>query len=271
MAAAINTPVEHLLLAPGSELLIRLLPTVLSVGRVCVASRSYGDHANAWGNAEVRLTESIDPLEEAGGSDAVVVCNPNNPDGRRWPIDRLRETRRALADKRGWLIIDEAYADLDPEQSMVGDGGRDGLIVLRSFGKFFGLAGVRLGAMVAPPSVRAAMNERLGVWPVAGPTLTIGTEAYGDIEWQIDTRRTLSAARGALDAVLQKRGLDVVGGTDLYRFVRVADARAVWRGLAERGIYVRRFDWCNRHLRIGLPTSDKELQRLSEALGEVTP
>ena len=271
MSSAFGVEPEQLVLAPGSELLIRLLPTILSVRRVCVAARSYGDHVSAWRSAGADLTESLDPLDEIDQCDAVVVCNPNNPDGRQWSPDRLRVAQERLAAKGGWLIVDEAYMDLEPESSMLAGQSTDGLVVLRSFGKFYGLAGARLGALFASPSILEAMSERLGVWPVSGPTLAIGAEAYINRSWQADTRQRLASARAELDRVLRRHGLDVVGGTDLFRFVRTPSAESWWLGLAGQGIYTRRFDWCDKSLRIGLPASDEALERLCNALHHVSP
>ena len=270
MAAALHVPADSLLLAPGSEILIRLLPTILQAEKVCVAADSYGDHAKVWQNTDCELTVARDPLLEADSCDVVVVCNPNNPDGRTWATERLSLVRRSLLSRDGTLIIDEAYADLCPEMSLAGEAGKGGLIVLRSFGKFFGLGGVRLGAMVAAPPLLDAMRERLGVWPVAGPTLEIGAAAYRDLEWQDGTRRQLAARRKALDDVLIGNGISIKGGTDLYRFVGVRDAHTVWHRLASHGIYVRKFEWCDRSLRIGMPASGADLSRLDESLGKIS-
>lgn len=271
MATAIGASAEHLLLAPGSEILIGLLPLVLQATRVCVTARSYGDHAKAWQNTDVQLIEDDDPLDLVGQSDVLVLCNPNNPDGRTWSVEQLLAAADSLQKRGGWLIIDEAYADLDPTRSVVGYGGQSGLIVLRSFGKFYGLAGLRLGAMVAPRPVLDAMRHYLGVWPVSGPALKIGTEAYRDVAWQDYNRQRLAAARASLDNVLRLCGVEVIGGTDLFRLIRVADAESCWRDLAERGIYVRRFDWSEHFLRLGLPPSEDALRRLKIALLETNP
>lgn len=271
MSSAVGGESKQLVLAPGCELLIRLLPTILSVQRVSVVARSYSDHANAWRRAKAELIESPDPLSEIDRCDAVVICNPNNPDGRCWSREELRAARERLAARGGWLIIDEAYMDLYPEQSMLVDPLKDGLIVMRSFGKFFGLAGLRLGALFGPPTILSAMSERLGVWPVSGLALAIGVEAYRDASWQTETRRRLAVARAELDRVLQRRGLSVIGGTELYRLVRADCAENWWTGLGEQGIYTRRFDWCDEILRFGLPASDAELVRLDNALENISP
>ncbi|MYJ95456.1 MAG: aminotransferase class I/II-fold pyridoxal phosphate-dependent enzyme, partial [Proteobacteria bacterium] len=196
----------------------------------------------------------------------VVICNPNHPDGRRFKPNEVEAAHRRLGERGGWLVIDEAFADLEPDLSRARQGGADHLLVLRSIGKFYGLAGLRLGALIAPVEVRNRMQARMGVWSVSTPALAIGATAYSDRAWQTATRRRLAEARRRLDELLQERQCRVVGGTDLFRFAEVADARGLWQQLAHRGIYVRRFQWSTRHLRIGLPGNANEAHRLREAL-----
>lgn len=266
MAHAWGVPTKHLIMAPGSELLIRLLPTVLSPRRIVIQSPTYGDHARVWRTAGCKTVELEEPLAEAGHADAIIVCNPNNPDGHIFSTDELEQARKRQAARNGWLIVDEAYADLVPMHSLTPQGGSDNLIILRSFGKFFGLAGVRLGAMIGPEPVLSLMSGRLGVWPVSGPALCIGQQAYRDQVWQQATRDRLSAARRRLDRILIQAGLSPAGGCDLFRLVETPDATDLWRRLAQRGVYVRRFDWSDRLLRIGLPRDAEAESRLAEAL-----
>ena len=266
MAEAFGAPDDSLVLSPGSELLIRLLPMILSPRRVVVLSPTYGDHTRVWRATNCEVIEANDPLAEAGRADAIIVCNPNNPDGRVFSTAELERTRMQLAAHNGWLIVDEAYADLTPTHSLAPYGGKDNLIVLRSFGKFFGLAGLRLGALIGPGYILHHMSERLGVWPVSGPALAIGRQAYSDHAWQAETRGRLKAARLRLDALLAGAGLSVAGGCDLFRLVRAPDAVRLWRRLAGRGIYVRRFDWSDHLLRIGLPPDTEAEHRLAAAL-----
>ncbi|MEM9572546.1 MAG: threonine-phosphate decarboxylase CobD [Pseudomonadota bacterium] len=266
MAAAIGASPHSILLAPGSELLIRLLPDCLPARRVAILSPTYGDHADAWARSGTDIVRSEHPLEAAAEVDAVVVTHPNNPDGRRFDLEALEQARRTLTARGGYLIIDEAYADLHPEQSLASHAGADGLIILRSFGKFFGLAGVRLGATLAPANVRERLAARLGVWPVSGAALEIGTRAYADTAWQTETRHRLAAAAARLDAVFSRAGLPPCGGTDLFRYIEVADAHEAFAHFARLGIYVRRFEWSKRHLRIGLPATQVAETRLAEAL-----
>ncbi|MEL7028925.1 MAG: threonine-phosphate decarboxylase CobD [Pseudomonadota bacterium] len=266
MAAAIGAPSSSVLPAPGSEMLIRLLPDVLRLDRIAILSPTYGDYGVAWRRTPATVMETDDPLAMAGCVDAVIVCNPNNPDGRIFDTHALDLARQNLAARGGWLIVDEAYADLAPELSLAPQGGAEGLVLLRSFGKFFGLAGLRLGALIAPQGLRDAMAERLGVWPVSGAALEIGARAYADAAWRRDMRGRLKVAAARADVRLEACGLKPVGGTDLYRFVQVADAHGVFDRLARAGVYVRRFDWSSTHLRIGLPATQEAFDRLEAAL-----
>jgi len=266
MAAAFGAPERAVLAAPGSELLIRLLPAVLAPRRVAILAPSYGDHARAWRAAGREVVETPDPLAEANSADAVVICNPNNPDGRRFPPDEIEAAHRRLSQRGGWLVIDEAFADLEPGLSRAQQGGSGHLLVLRSIGKFYGLAGLRFGALLGPLQVLERMRALLGVWSVSTPALAIAAAAYSDRAWQTATRSRLARARRHLDELLRQRQCRVLGGTDLFRYVEVADARGLWQQLARKGIYVRRFPWSPRRLRIGLPANPEEARRLKEAL-----
>lgn len=267
MARAIGVQPDALVLAPGSELLIRLLPSVLSAKTIAILSPSYGDHARAWRGDGRTMIETSDPLALAEKVDAIIICQPNNPDGRVFSADALENGMARMKRKSGWLIIDEAYADLAPNLSLARHVEYSNVVILRSFGKFFGLAGLRLGGLIAPQPLRAAMRERLGAWPVSGAALEIGARAYADLAWQDQTRQTLTKARIALDAVLTQAGIKGITGTDLFRYIETpGNAHALWTHLAHNGIYARRFEWTERLLRLGLPKDQKSLARLQAAL-----
>ena len=266
MAAAFGLPERAVGVVPGSELLIHLLPTLLQPRRIAVLAPSYGDHARVWGAAGIEVTETSDPLAEAGKADAVVICNPNNPDGRRFPPEQVEAARCRLGRRGGWLIIDEAFADLEPDLSSAPRVPAGNLLVLRSTGKFFGLPGLRLGALLGPPEFLQLLAQRLGGRSVSTPALAIGAAAYADRAWQSATRRRLAQARQRLDRVLLPGPCRVVGGTDLFRYVEVPNAHGLWRQLSGQGIYVRRFPWSRSHLRIGLPKDAAAEAKLQAAL-----
>lgn len=257
-ARAFGAPAERVAAVPGSEAAIRLLPDLLAARRVAIAPVTYGGHAEAWRAAGGRITISPEDAE------AWVVVNPNNPDGRRTPPDMLLSSAG-----RRWTVVDEAFVETTPELSLAGRAqGR--LVVLRSFGKFYGLAGLRLGFVVADESLILRLKARLGDWPVCADAIAAGLAAYADPDWAERARGRLVRDAARLDRMLTRSGLAVVGGTSLFRLARVQDARAVFLRLAGAGILCRPFE--DPHLlRFGLPGRPADWARLEAALSGDRP
>jgi cobalamin biosynthetic protein CobC len=206
-------------------------------------------------------------LVDIGQADAavIVVVNPNNPDGWVTPPALLRAMAGRQAERGGWLIVDEAYADLDPAHSIAAEAG-GALIVLRSFGKFYGLPGLRLGFVLADPPVTDRFRAFLGDWPVSTAAISAGLAAYADRDWAARTRDRLTRQAGRLDRALERGGFEVVGGTGLFRLGRCADGETRFAALAGHGVLVRPFQQDARLLRFGLPQNRSEWQRLEAAL-----
>lgn len=252
--------------APGTQALLQVLPEIIvPKGPVAVLSPTYSEHAHLWRVNGYPVME-VGDLDSVGNAAVVVVVNPNNPDGRLYDVTRLEALRSRLAASGGLLVVDEAFADVTPEISMASRAGADGLLILRSFGKFFGLAGLRLGFAVGNEMLIDFLAARLGPWAVSGPAIEIGTRALRDFDWIDQTRIALVAARTRLDAVLKSSGLKIIGGTDLYRLAKAKDTKARYEQLGRAGILVRRFDEHPDWLRFGLPGDDAAFERLSEAL-----
>lgn len=244
--------------APGSEALIRRLPSLLPARRIGVSARTYGGHAEAW-----RLAGATCLSDDAGAVDLRLLVNPNNPDGLALSRDQI------LGLTEGLLIVDEAFADIDPALSvspLAGAPGHERLIVLRSFGKFYGLAGVRLGFLVGEPALASRVRQALGDWPVSGPAITVGLAAYADTTWVARTRGRLIQDAARLDALLHGAGFEVVGGTTLFRLARAADASRRFDVLARAGILTRPFPWDEALIRFGLPGPEPDWLRLANAL-----
>lgn len=253
--------------APGTQALIQLLPRLRPPSRVAVQSPTYNEHAHCWAAAghEVTAVPGIDALPD--GTDVCVVVNPNNPDGRQHPPSRLLELAAALARRGGWLVVDEAFADTCPDASVAPAAGVPGLVVLRSFGKFYGLAGLRLGFVLADTALLAAVEAALGPWSVSGPALEIGRRALEDDAWTAATRLRLEAAAASLDAdLLAAAGLEIVGGTPLFRLARTPAAATLCGALAAAGLWVRRFPDRPDLLRFGLPPDDAARDRLRQVV-----
>lgn len=251
--------------APGTQMLIQWLPRLRPPSRVAVVSPTYGEHAASWIAAGHDVIELGD-LEGAASADVVVITNPNNPDGRVFRPDELNHLANRLASNGGWLIVDEAFADTVPEVSLAGATARPGRILLRSFGKFFGLAGLRLGFALAPPDLAAALRAALGPWSVSGPAIEIGRRALADSDWIDATRTRLAEATRDLDALLASASLRVIGGTTLFRLAAHPRAPDLFERLGRAGILVRSFPDHPSRLRFGLPADQAATRRLRTAL-----
>lgn len=255
----------------GTEPALRLLPYVLGQKSAWVAGPTYGSHADAWQAAGV--TTGVVPDAQLEGSirerTALIVVNPNNPDGRLLDRERLLRLHALVAARDGVLVVDEAFAEVVPEWSVAGLAGSPGaerMLVLRSFGKFYGLAGVRLGFVVGAPPLMARVRAAIGDWPVSVDALLAGLAGYADRDWAERTRVQLARAARRLDELLRQHGFDIVGGTCLYRLVRSADAPGWFERLAAAGILTRPFQYDSSLLRFGLPGSAEAWRRLHEAL-----
>lgn len=244
----------------GSELGLRLVATIVVAERVAAVGPGYGGHLTAWGDADVGIVADI---EGGDGADVTVLANPNNPDGRR--VDRARLA--AAATRSRWLVVDEAFADAEPGHSLA-PLELPNTIVLRSFGKFYGLPGLRLGFIVAPPEIATRLRALIGDWPVATPVLRTATAAYRDTAWQARQRRFLEKSAARLDRLLIAARFAIAGGTALFRLARHADADNRFLSLAAAGILVRPFAARSGLLRFGLPDGRSQWHRLASALQE---
>jgi cobalamin biosynthesis protein CobC len=264
-AKAYGAPSEaHVVAAPGLQILLPMVAALVPPGRAAVLAPTYAEHARVAALAGHAVREAAE-IGALAGADLVIVVNPNNPDGRLIARDVLLARADALAP--GLLVIDEAFMDAGAaDASLAGEVARPNLVVLRSFGKFFGLAGLRLGFALAPPALATRLRAVLGPWAVSGPALAIGAVALADAAWIAATRARLATAVQRLDALLAGAGLEVAGGTALFRFVRTPAAGALFDRLGRAGIFVRRFAEQPTWLRIGLPGSETEWERLEKAL-----
>jgi cobalamin biosynthetic protein CobC len=267
--AAYRVPPESgIVAAPGTQMLIealpRLLQPLLPQAKVAVLGPTYGEHAPAWRKAGAAVRE-IGDLAEIGEANVVVLVNPNNPDGRIVAPDVLVELAARLAARGGLLVIDEAFADFAPEASLL-PVLPEGALVLRSFGKAYGLAGLRLGFAIGAPRLTDALRTLLGPWAVAGPALHVGAIALADGAWLAAAARDRAADSRRLDALLAPHGR-IVGGTVLYRLLETPEAPALFERLGRAGLYVRRFQHDPARLRFGLPGDEAEWARLGDVLG----
>jgi cobalamin biosynthetic protein CobC len=252
--------------APGTQSLLALVAGLLPPGRAAILGPTYAEHARAAALAGHRVAEVTD-ISQLGAAGLAVVVHPNNPDGRMSSRDDLIALADTLRGHAGLLVVDEAFIEVAPPgMSLAGDLGRGNIVVLRSFGKFFGLAGLRLGFALAAPDIASRLRTALGPWAVSGPALAIGQAALADTAWIEATRAALAQAAQRLDALLVGAGLRIVGGTSLFRLVETPVAAALFDWLGNAGILVRRFTAQPSWLRFGLPANEPEWERLAYAL-----
>jgi len=257
---------RSLLPLAGSQAAIQALPRLRARARVGVVSPCYAEHAEAWrreGHRLVELCEASVP-KALDRLDVLVVANPNNPSGRLIGTEQLLDWHARLATNGGWLVVDEAFMDCTPQHSLAAHSHLPGLVVLRSFGKFFGLAGARLGFALAHDQLLRALEELLGPWPVGGPTRLLGRVLLADAEGQRRQRQRLSADGVRLAALLSEQGLPPNGGCALFQTVCDADAVQLHEHLARAGILTRLF--MPLGLRFGLPDEEPGWARLEQAL-----
>jgi cobalamin biosynthetic protein CobC len=250
--------------APGTQVLISLLPLLWRRSRVVVLGPTYAEHAQAWRGAGHEVDE-VASLDQAGRAEILVLVNPNNPDGRILQRGTLLDLARDFSQRGGWLVIDEAFADFDDDGTVV-PSLPENAIVLRSFGKTYGLAGVRLGFAVAAPAMAARLRAMLGPWAVSGPAMAVGRQALRHREWRQAAGEARARDATRLDAMLGPFSDEAPQGTSLYRLVRSRQAPELFSHLGQWGIWVRRFQYDPSHLRFGLPGTEVGWQRLGDAL-----
>jgi cobalamin biosynthetic protein CobC len=260
------TSAGHVVPAPGTQILLPLVAGLAPPGRAAVLAPGYPEHARAALLAG-HTVSAMHGLEECGDATLVIVGNPNNPDGKVFARSDLLALAKELRRRNGVLVVDEAFMDVGPrEMSLAAEVAYGNVVVLRSFGKFFGLAGLRLGFALTAPPLAARLRATLGPWAVSGPALAVGTQALADTVWIERTRRRLDDAAQRLDEILSGLALTVIGGTSLFRLVQTPAANALFQHLGHAGIWLRAFPDQPNWLRFGLPANERAWRRLKAAL-----
>ncbi|MHC8321556.1 threonine-phosphate decarboxylase CobD [Pseudomonas sp. GB2N2] len=257
----------HVLPVAGSQMAIQLLPRLRRVGKVGVLSPCYAEHAEAWRRNGYIVREVLEQEVDffLDSLDVLVVVNPNNPTGLSLTPSRLLAWHSRLAQRGGWLVVDEAFMDNTPQLSLAPCAHQVGLIVLRSFGKFFGLAGVRLGFVLAERKLLKLLAEQVGPWGVSGPTRVVGQACLRDTEGHARQRVRTEQARERLALLLEVNGFKPQGGCALFQWVVTELAPELHKFMARRGILLRLFTHTTS-LRFGLPGEEADWARLEQAL-----
>lgn len=251
---------------PGTQALIQMLPRLMPCRTVGILGFTYQEHARVWREAGAEVTV-VDRLADLARFDVALVVNPNNPDGRLVPAADLAAVAFDMVGEGRRLIVDEAFVDvLSGDVSLAPRLPLPGVVVLRSFGKTWGLAGVRLGFALADAAFSDRVRAAFGPWAVSGPAIDVGIAAYGDRPWLAAARERLVHDAARLDGLLEGAGLRIVGGTPLFRTAEGTKAPVVFRRLGEAGVWVRRFPAVPSRLRLGIPSGEGEWRRLAAAL-----
>ena len=255
----------------GSQMAIQLLPRLRRVGKVGVLSPCYAEHAEAWRRNGYIVREVLEQEVDffLDSLDVLVVVNPNNPTGLSLTPARLLDWHTRLAQRGGWLVVDEAFIDNTPHLSLAPFAHQVGLIVLRSFGKFFGLAGVRLGFVLAERKLLKLLAEQVGPWAVSGPTRVLGQSCLRDTEGQTQQRVRAEGASGRLASLLGGDRVKPQGGCALCQWLITDRAEELHEFMARRGILLRLFTH-NSSLRFGLPGDEADWARLDAAFNALT-
>lgn len=235
--------------AHGASALISRLPALAPAGRVQITMPTYNEHAASFAAHGWQVSDTA-------GADARVLVHPNNPDGRLWSVNDVSAPL---------TVIDESFADVAPDRSLVDLAACEGVVVLKSFGKFWGLAGLRLGFAIAKPATIARLSDLCGPWAVSGPALRVGAMALRDRAWAEETRARLARDAARLDALMTRVGAENARGATLFRLYDVDDAATLQKQLAQHRIWTRIFPYSNSLIRVGLPAPDRWSQ-LEEAL-----
>jgi cobalamin biosynthetic protein CobC len=269
VAIAFSAPSSaHIAASPGTQMLMPLLAqiAVQRGAKSCgVLSPAYAEHARTARIAGLPVTEVSD-VTDLDAFDYAIVINPNNPDGRVTDRDTLLSLADTMRDKGGLLVVDEAFVETGYGESIADACHSESRIVLRSFGKFYGMAGIRLGFAITHPDITAALESRLGPWAISGPALHIATEALADKMWSDAMRLRLREEAERLNELLKNTGLAIAGGTSLFTLVRDERVSDLFDHLASNGILTRIFDERPDDLRFGLPGNEMEWRRLEMAL-----
>ena len=255
----------------GTQAAIQAVPRLRTPGRIGVPSPAYSEHAEWWRAAghEVIPFAGLPSDEGLAGLDSLVWINPNNPTGEQVTRSRLLECHERLAEQGGWLVVDEAFMDAEPGETLVPETGRPGLVVYRSLGKFFGLAGLRAGLVFGPSHLCDRLEETLGPWSVSHPARYLMQQALMDTDWQRATATRLKADSDRLFGMLSEAGLTPRGGTPLFVYCAHDNPRSLADILAEQAVLVRVFD-NPPALRFGLPGRESEWQHLERALNDLS-
>ena len=200
----------------GSQSVIQSLPSVLNEKQlfpILLPDFGYKEHQKHWQKtnelafySSLNEKKAISSIHEALGRNNqqhVLVINPNNPTAAMISAEQLLAIAERLADG-AHLVVDEAFMDFSPECSLLKHEIPENVVVMRSFGKFFGLAGLRLGFVFSSnKEILHSIDERLGLWQVNNPAQFIANKALADEKWIKDRQAKIVIMKQAMHKLFQ--------------------------------------------------------------------
>ena len=252
---------SEIIAGPGTQSILQNLPLLFPSRKIVILTPTYSEHQYTWEQAGNKVVP-VNTLSAVPHDVIAVVVNPNNPDGRKHQVEDLLK----LSENLELLVVDEAFCDNSPDLSIIPHLAKHKILVLRSLGKFFGLAGLRLGFALGMPVITRQLAARLGPWAVSRPAIEIGTRALLDSSWFSEMQETLNSKSSRLNRILDKEKLSIIGGTDLFTLITTDHAFELYNALANAGILVRRFENHPKWLRMGLPGVEIEWQKFEFVL-----
>jgi cobalamin biosynthetic protein CobC len=252
---------SEIMAGPGTQSILKNLPLLFPKREICILTPTYSEHQYTWEQAGNKVLP-VNTLNAVPHDIVAVVVNPNNPNGRKYQVEDLIN----LSENLELLVIDEAFCDYLPDLSVIPHLAKHKILVLRSLGKFFGLAGLRLGFAVGMPEITQQLLLRLGPWAVSGPAIEIGTRALSDTSWVSEMRKILKSQSLRLNNILEKQNISILGSTTLFTLIKTDYASEIFSALAAEGILLRQFENYKTWLRIGLPGAENEWQKLEYTL-----
>ncbi|MCC3245274.1 threonine-phosphate decarboxylase CobD [Methylocystis sp. WRRC1] len=263
---AYRAPAEAAIVAgAGAQAFIQMIPRVFPARRVAILGFTYAEHEACWAASGARVSTAA-TLDALGESNVAVIVNPNNPDGRVIEPREIAALAQHMTRRGGLVVVDESFMDFTPLHSVASLAATEGVIVLRSFGKAYGLAGLRLGFALCSPALAAPLRAALGPWAASGPALAIGARALADERWLPAAAVACATDAKRLDSLLERAGFGLVGGTSLFRLVRHDKAGDWFSRLCASGVLAREFPQRPEWLRFGLPGGESAWRRLATAL-----
>ncbi|GHB36051.1 threonine-phosphate decarboxylase [Pseudovibrio japonicus] len=260
------SPNSAIAAAPGTQAIITALPYLLGANcSISIIGPTYSSHEESWKGAGATVQCISKEQAHEATTDHLLLVNPNNPDGHIFTREELLKLAAIKQQNGGYLIVDEAFMDLYPQASIIPQIKDLPILVLRSFGKFFGLAGLRLGFLVGPKEVTEKLQNQFGSWAVSGPALDVGRAALADLNWQTEMRSSLKSEMGLFSTLLKDQNISIVGQTDLYILIEHPLAHPLHNALAKERIWTRVFDFSENWMRLGLPAADSDRQRFAKS------